>query len=315
MSLSGKTVLVTGGTGSFGKAFVKRILKDDLKKVIVLSRDELKQWEMGQEIVDDRLRFFLGDVRDRDRLYRAFAGVDIVVHAAALKQVPAAEYNPTEFIKTNISGTENVMNAAVDSGVQQVLAISSDKAAAPVTAYGTTKAMLEHLIRAGQSYSPDGTKFAALRYGNVAGSRGSVIPLWRDLIASGTTVLPVTHPDMTRFFFKIEDAVDFALWALETMRGGELFVPKMPSFRITDLVKGLGGVGYTITGTRTTEKLAEVMVTKDESRYFREWQGRYVRFREGAEQGMPLPEGFEYSSDTNDEWLDAVDLEWIISGL
>jgi UDP-N-acetylglucosamine 4,6-dehydratase/5-epimerase len=301
--INGKTVLVTGGTGSFGKHFIKTILRaHGPKKVIVLSRDELKQYEMAQEITDERIRFFLGDVRDRDRLLRAFDGVDIVVHAAALKQVPAAEYNPFEFVQTNILGTENVLGAAIDRGVEKVLALSSDKAAAPVTSYGATKAVVEHLVRAGQYYSTS-TQFAALRYGNVAGSRGSVIPSWRALIESGASRLPVTDERMTRFFFTLGGAVDFALWSLQTMRGGELFVPKMPSFYVKDLATAMG-CDYVVTGTRTVEKLAEVMVTEEEARYFRAWQGRFVRFRDGHEKGEILPDMFEYRSDKNDRWLD-----------
>lgn len=312
--LTDSSLLITGGSGTAGHAFVRRALKDGARRIVVFSRDELKQSVMAREFQDKRLRFFLGDVRDRDRLRIAFQDVDYVIHAAALKQIPAGEYNPSEFIKTNIGGTENVLFAASEVGVKKVLLLSSDKAAAPVTLYGSTKSVAEHLVRAGQSYNPMGTKFAALRYGNVAGSRGSVIPIWRGLLRSGVTELPVTHENMTRFFFRIEDAVDFALWALDWMEGGELYVPRMPSFRIVDLVEAMRGKPKII-GIRGVEKLHEQMISSDESRYFRAWQGRFVRFIEGISSmpGTPLPEGSQYSSDTNTEWLSVEDLRRILN--
>lgn len=306
--LEGKTVLITGGTGSFGKAFVRRVLKDqNPAKVIVFSRDELKQWEMQQELSDDRLRFFIGDVRDHSRLHRAFNGVDVVVHAAALKQVPAAEYNPFEFIKTNVTGSQNVVDAAIERGVERVVALSTDKACAPVTAYGTTKALMEHVFRAGQSYSTK-TVFACTRYGNVAGSRGSVIQAWKDIISAGGRSVPVTHPDMTRFFFSLESAVDLCLHALHTSRGGELFVPKMGSFRIVDLAAAMK-VDYHVVGVRGVEKLHEVMVSADEVPYFVEQPNHYVR---GSGVGVPATQ--EYSSLNNSVWMSPEDLRSLVHG-
>jgi UDP-N-acetylglucosamine 4,6-dehydratase len=308
--LTGSSILLTGGTGTAGHAFVRRALREGARRVVIFSRDELKQSVMSHQFSDNRLRFFIGDVRDRDRLRIALQGVDHVIHAAALKQINIGEYNPSEFIKTNILGTENVLFAAADVGVKKVILLSSDKAAAPVTLYGSTKSVAEHLVRAGQSYNPTGTKFAALRYGNVAGSRGSVIPIWRGLIRAGVTELPVTHPECTRFFFRIEDAVDFALWSLQHMQGGELFVPLMPSFRIVDLVEAMRAT-YKVTGTRGVEKLHESMISQEEARYFRKWQGRYCRFIDN-DIGDPLPEGFEYSSHTNDHWLNVDSLRRLL---
>lgn len=310
--LTDASILITGGTGTAGHAFVARALQDGASRVCVFSRDECKQAAMRQKFQDSRLRFFLGDIRDRDRVRVALQGVDYVIHAAALKQVPAGEYNPSEFIKTNILGTENVLFSAAEVGVKKVLLLSSDKAAAPVTLYGSTKSVAEHLVRAGQSYNPTGTKFAALRYGNVAGSRGSVIPVWRNLIRQGARTVPVTHPEMTRFFFLITDAVDFALWALKNMDGGELYVPRMASFRILDLVTAMR-VRPEIIGIRGIEKVAEVMITSEESRYFRSCQGRYVRHPDAHTVGDALPEGWEYRSDTNTEWLSIDDLRALLS--
>lgn len=319
--LEDKTVLVTGGTGSFGKAFIKRILKPrhypvgriklaGVKKVIVFSRDELKQWEMQQEIQDDRLRYFLGDVRDRDRLARAFSGVDIVVHAAALKQVPAAEYNPFEFVKTNVYGSQNVIDAAIDCRVEKVIGLSTDKACAPVTSYGTSKAMMEHLFRAGQSYS-QGTVFSCLRYGNVAGSRGSVIPLWKKAVECGHRILPVTHPNMTRFFFTLDEAVDLCMFAMDNAVGGELYIPQMQSFKITDLAAAFGCT-TTISGIRGVEKVSEAMISQDEAGYFRRVGTHFVR---SLNSTTNLPVGFQYTSDRNDKWLSVEDLELLIQKL
>ena len=311
-----KCVLITGATGTFGSAFVPRILDyHSPSRVVVFSRDELKQSEMAAIYHhDDRLRFFLGDVRDRDRLKIALKGIDVVIHAAALKQIPAGEYDPHEFIKTNIGGTQNVLMEAQSAGAQKVLVLSSDKAAAPLTLYGSTKNIAEHLARTANHYDPGGCISSALRYGNVAGSRGSVIPLWRGMIANGAKVLPITHPGMTRFFFSVKDAVDFALWSLDHMKGGELFVPRMKSFNVTDLAEAMG-CQYTISGIRGAEKLSEVMVTSEEARYFRRWEGIFVRFPDGILEGDSLPEGFEYRSDNNPEWLSVDALKALLSCL
>lgn len=307
-----RNVLVTGATGTFGNAFVKHLLENtDAERIVIYSRDELKHLEMGQRLQNNRLRFFLGDVRDRDRLLLAFRGIDTVVHAAALKQVPAGEYDPSEFIKTNILGTENVLRAADQTGVSRVLCLSTDKAAAPLTLYGSTKSVVEHLTRAAQNYSQN-CKFACLRYGNVAGSRGSVIPVWKEMIKNGASSLPVTSKDMTRFFFSIKDAVVFAQWALDTMVGGELFVPKMPSFYVTDLARAMEYT-FEIVGIRGAEKIAEVMVAEEEARYFREVGSRYIRYPEGKEIGERLPDGFQYRSDTNASWLSVSDLKQMVS--
>lgn len=305
--------LVTGATGTFGNSFIPYILQHKAPaKVVVYSRDELKQSECAARWNDERVRFFLGDVRDRDRLRIALRGIDCVVHAAALKQIPAGEYDPHEFIKTNINGTMNVLMESQHAGCKKVLVISSDKAAAPLTLYGSTKNIAEHLARTSGHYDPYGCKSAAVRYGNVAGSRGSVIPVWRALIEKGEKSLPVTHEHMSRFFFTIDKAVEFALWALKNMQGGELFVPKMPSFMVTDLAEAFG-MPYHVTGIRGAEKLAEVMVTQEEARYFRLWKGRFARFPEGEEKGEILPACFEYNSANNKEWLSAEQLKSMLS--
>lgn len=268
-----ETILVTGGTGSFGRAFVKRILKGtDYRKVIVFSRDELKQWEMAGEVQDDRVRFFLGDVRDKDRLLRAFSGVDVVVHAAALKQVPACEYNPMEAIKTNVMGAANVIDAALDSGVKRVIALSTDKAVNPVNLYGATKLCSDKLFVAANSYSGvAGTKFSVVRYGNVVGSRGSVVPLF--LKNKGEKVT-ITDPRMTRFWITLDQAVEFVNKSLVRMKGGEIFVPKIPAMAITDLAEALGCT-YTVTGIRPGEKLHEVLISEDEARNVAEYETFY----------------------------------------
>lgn len=301
-------VCVTGGTGSFGRAFLTRCLRDHLTDwIAVLSRDEAKQHVLRQAIPDPRLRCFLGDVRDRDRLTLAFRSVQTVIHAAALKQVPAGEYNPSEFIRTNILGTENVLLAAAEAGVERVIVLSSDKAAAPVNLYGATKATAEHLTRAAQHYS-QGTRYACLRYGNVAGSTGSVIPVWRKLAAEGTRTLPLTHIDMTRFWIRLDQAVDLCLETLDRMEGGELVVPKLPSFYLRDLAFALGFTA-SVTDVRPGEKLAETMVTADEAPWFRDHGDRYIRHLPHIETGTPLPAGFSYSTDRNEHWLTVDDLK------
>ncbi|GGK34099.1 UDP-N-acetylglucosamine 4,6-dehydratase (inverting) [Caldalkalibacillus thermarum] len=319
MELTNKTILITGGTGSFGKKFVSKILNYDVKKVIVFSRDELKQFEMAQEYNDPRLRFFIGDVRDKDRLYRAFDGVDIVVHAAAMKQVPACEYNPFEAVKTNIHGAQNIIEAAIDRGVKRVIALSTDKAAAPINLYGATKLASDKLFVAGNSYVGDKeTRFAVVRYGNVVGSRGSVVPLFKKMRHTG--VLPITDKRMTRFWITLDQGVQFVINSLQRMRGGEIFVPKIPSMRVIDLAKAIAPecrIEYV--GIRPGEKLHEVMITEDDARRTIEYDNYYViqpEFpwwrKEYTNGGRPLPDGFSYSSDKNDWWLSVEELKALL---
>lgn len=308
--LENKTVLVTGGTGSFGKKFIKRILQDDVKKVIVFSRDELKQYEMAQEFTDSRMRFFIGDVRDKERLYRAFDGVDIVIHAAAMKHVGACEYNPFEAVKTNIHGAQNVIEAAIDRGVEKVIALSTDKAASPVNLYGATKLASDKLFVAANSYAGDKvTRFSVVRYGNVVGSRGSVVPFFKKIKETGR--VPVTDPRMTRFWITLEQGVQFVLDNLDRMRGGEIFVPKIPSMNIMDLAKAIAPeCEIDIVGIRPGEKLHEAMIMEDDARHTREFDTYYVIQPEFpwwtekyATEGKPLADGFKYTSDSNIEWL------------
>ncbi|MBU1858272.1 MAG: UDP-N-acetylglucosamine 4,6-dehydratase (inverting) [Verrucomicrobia bacterium] len=315
--LNNKVVLVTGGTGSFGKKFTEIVLsRYKPRKLIIFSRDELKQFEMQDQFGEDRypnVRYFIGDVRDRDRLYRAFDGVDIVVHAAALKQVPAAEYNPGEAVKTNVLGAMNVIDAAIDCNIKKVIALSTDKAANPINLYGATKLCSDKLFIAGNNYSgPHGTRFSIVRYGNVMGSRGSVIPFF--LKTRETGVLPITDPRMTRFWITLEQGVDFVLASLERMHGGEIFVPKIPSMRITDLARAIAPDCKTkIVGIRPGEKLHEIMVPEDDANHtveydkyfailptFHDWStGEYL----SKNGGKMCPDGFSYSSDTNTHWL------------
>ena len=318
--LQGKSVMVTGGTGSFGRRFVKTVLAEhDPARIAILSRDELKQYEMAQEFGGDpRIRFFLGDVRDADRLWRAFDGVQVVVHAAALKQIPAAEYNPFEAIKTNINGAQNVIDAALDRKVERVIALSTDKASSPINLYGATKLVSDKLFVAANSYVGDKpTRFAVVRYGNVAGSRGSVIPHFKRLAPTG--VLPVTDERMTRFWITLAQGVNFVVDSLGRMSGGELFVPKLPSMRVVDLARAIApDARIEFVGVRPGEKLHEQMISPDDARrtidagaYFviqpdTDWWDR------GAEHGgVPVPEGFSYSSDTNTWWLSAEELRQI----
>lgn len=317
--MENKTVLITGGTGSFGRKFVAKALELDFKKIIVFSRDELKQYEMAQQFNDRRLRFFLGDVRDKDRLYRAFDGVDYVVHAAALKQVPAAEYNPMEVIKTNILGAQNVIDAAIDSGVEKVIALSTDKAANPINLYGATKLCSDKLFVAGNSYVGNKpTRFGVVRYGNVIGSRGSVIPLFQKMKATG--VLPITDPRMTRFWITLEQGVQFVIDCFKRLHGGEIFVPKIPSMRIVDLAEAIApGCRHEIIGIRPGEKLHEVMIPEDDARRSIDCGDYYVIKPDfpwwndhNWSNGKPLPDGFRYSSDTNDWWLTVEELRQMV---
>jgi len=328
-----KSILVTGGTGSFGKSFIRTILaRHKPRRVIVYSRDELKQFEMGQlpEFAGGELRYFLGDVRDRTRLVQAMQGVDYVVHAAALKQVPAAEYNPMECIKTNVYGAENVIAAAIESGVSQVIALSTDKAANPINLYGATKLASDKLfIAANNMVGSRDIRFSVVRYGNVVGSRGSVVPFFRKLLADGAKELPITDDRMTRFWITLDQGVEFVLSSFRRMHGGELFVPKIPSSRVVDIASALApGVPTRIVGIRPGEKLHEVMCPKDDSHLTLEFKDHFViqptisftrhpRYETNAlgEKGAPVAQGFEYNSGDNPHFLGVPELRDLIGGL
>lgn len=308
--LKNKTVLVTGGTGSFGKKFIHKALTLGVKKIIVFSRDELKQYEMKQEFNDNRLRFFIGDVRDQERLHRAFDGVNIVIHAAAMKHVDACEYNPFEAVKTNIQGAQNIIEAAIDCGVEKVIALSTDKACAPVNLYGATKLASDKLFVAANAYVGEKkTRFAVVRYGNVVGSRGSVVPFFKKIKETG--IVPVTDERMTRFWITLEQGVQFVLDNLERMHGGEIFVPKIPSMKVIDLAQAIAPeCEIKVIGIRPGEKLHEAMIMEDDARHTVEFDTYYIiqpefpfwspKFAEG---GKELLDGFSYTSDVNDEWL------------
>ena len=308
--LKGKTVLVTGGTGSFGKAMVKRLLNDDeIRKLIVFSRDELKQFEMQEVFNSSKLRYFLGDVRDYQRLKRATDGVNVIIHAAAMKQIPASEYNPMEAIKTNILGAENIVNIAIENKIEKVIALSTDKAANPANLYGATKLCSDKLMVAGNILSGTSkTRFSVVRYGNVLGSRGSVIPFFQERSKSGK--IPITDERMTRFWLTIEDGVQFVLDSLERMIGGEIFVPKIPSFKVTDVAKVVSpGVPTQIIGIRPGEKLHEVMITEDDALHTLEFEGFYAILSptlsfhaEYPGDGKKVSSNFKFSSDNNKLW-------------
>ena len=325
--LNGKTLLVTGGTGSFGKKFIETVLKKypGVKKLIVFSRDELKQFEMSQVFSEAKfpaIRYFIGDIRDPERLRRACEGVDIIVHAAALKQVPAAEYNPMECIKTNIIGAENVVNAAMDCGVSDVVALSTDKAAAPINLYGATKLCSDKLFVAANNFKGSRKlKFSVVRYGNVMGSRGSVIPFFLEKRKTG--VLPITHEQMTRFNISLEEGVDMVLFAYEHAMGGEIFVPKIPSYRITELAEAIGpNCRKEVVGIRPGEKIHEEMITDSDS-FFTVDVGRYYAILPQnsvwnhdeyftQRNAKKVPAGFQYNSGTNTEWLSVTQLRELI---
>lgn len=314
-----KSILITGGTGSFGKEFIKTILRDyKPRRVIVYSRDELKQFEMAQEFDSPAMRYFIGDVRDAERLRQAMRDVDFVVHAAALKQVPAAEYNPMECIKTNVHGAENVISAALENEVEKVVALSTDKAANPINLYGATKLASDKLFVAANNITGfRRTRFSVVRYGNVAGSRGSVVPFFRKLLDDGAQELPITDPRMTRFWITLQQGIDFVLKAFQRMQGGEIFVPKIPSIRITDLAESLApGLPTKIVGIRPGEKLHEVMCPADDSHLTLEFHDHYLirpTIRMGnpvnyavnllGEQSTSVAEGFEYISGSNSHFL------------
>lgn len=320
--LNGKTILITGGTGSFGKSFTKYVLENyNPKKIIIYSRDEFKQFNMANQLKQykDKLRFFIGDVRDRERLYRAFEGVDYVVHAAAMKQVPACEYNPIEAVKTNINGAMNIIDAALDKNVKRVVALSTDKAVNPINLYGGTKLVSDKLFISANAYA--GAKdvcFSIVRYGNVAGSRGSVIPFFRDIVKNGGNKLPITDYRMTRFWISLDEGVQLVIKALSEAKGGETFISKIPSFKITDLAQAiLPGCEMPEVGIREGEKLHEIMVTREDSMSTYEYDKHFIVYPNmewwdnGKIQagGKKVEQGFAYSSDNNTQWLSAEELK------
>ncbi len=328
--IDGKTILVTGGTGTFGKAFTKYVFENHKpKKLIVFSRDEYKQYQMEKQFPTDKysIRYFVGDIRDKDRLYRAFNGVDFVIHAAALKQVPACEYNPFEAVRTNVLGAQNIIDAAIDRGVEKVIAISTDKAVNPINLYGGTKMVMEKLMVAGNYYvGGKGTVFSAVRYGNVVGSRGSVIPLFRKFKEEGRKKLPITDERMTRFWIPIEDGVKLVMHALEEAVGGETFIPRIPSMKITDLARAIiPDCEFDPIGIRPGEKLHEALISEEEGEkiikmtkdgqkmyvilpHFTGFKEKYQKYDEYEE----LPNDFTYKSSTNDEWLTVADINGMI---
>lgn len=321
-----KSILITGGTGSFGRRFITHVLANyQPKKIIIYSRDELKQFEMQQVYDHKCMRYFLGDVRDKHRLISAMRDVDYVIHAAALKQVPAAEYNPNECIKTNINGAQNVIDAAIEANVKRVIALSTDKAANPVNLYGATKLASDKLFVAANNISgAKGPRFAVVRYGNVVGSRGSVVPFYRRLLKNGCKALPLTHEEMTRFWITLDDGVDFVIKDFERMQGGEIFVPKIPSIRITDLIEAMSGSKeYELVGIRPGEKLHEVMVPEEMAHHSYEFDDHYVitpaiKFfdktinyakNKKGEVGKQVTDKFEYHSGTNPHFLTVDELK------
>jgi UDP-N-acetylglucosamine 4,6-dehydratase/5-epimerase len=327
--LQDKAILITGGTGSFGRRFARIALERyKPRRLVIFSRDELKQSEMQPEFDSPAMRFFIGDVRDRDRLMQAMRGIDIVIHAAALKQVPAAEYNPMECVKTNVHGAENVIAAAIENEVQKVVALSTDKAANPINLYGATKLVSDKLFVAANNLAGGHrTRFAVVRYGNVVGSRGSVVPLFRKLLAQGASELPITDERMTRFWITLDEGVNFVLRSLERMQGGEIFVPKIPSARITDLALAMApGASLKVVGIRPGEKLHEVMCPKDDSHLTLEFADHYVirptiqfsipveHSTNGiGEKGKPVADEFEYNSGANPRFLSRAELKAIIA--
>ena len=319
-----KSILITGGTGSFGKKYTEILLKKyKPKRLVIYSRDELKQYEMAQMFKDKAMRFFIGDVRDYKRLRTAMNGIDYVIHAAAMKHVPIAEYNPMECIKTNIDGAQNVIDASLECGVSKVIALSTDKACNPVNLYGATKLASDKLFVAANNIVGDKkTRFSVVRYGNVVGSRGSVVPLFKKLIAQGENELPITHEKMTRFWITLEQGVNFVLKNFERMKGGEIFIPKIPSMTMVDLAKALApDLGVKIIGIRPGEKMHEMMISRDDAHLTYEFDDYYVispsiqfltaqDFSTNAlhQKGKPVSEDFEYSSNTNKIWLDRAGL-------
>lgn len=326
----GKSVLITGATGSFGREFVRTLLlMSKPRRLIVFSRDEMKQFDMRNDLEpldkNGALRFFIGDVRDQSRLELALRGVQTIVHAAALKQVPTAEYNPFECIHTNVLGAEYVVQSALRCGVERVVALSTDKAASPINLYGASKLASDKIFIAANNLSgADGTRFSVVRYGNVVGSRGSVIPFFKRLVAEGADTLPITDPRMTRFWITLPLATEFVASCLSSMQGGEIFVPKIPSMKVVDLAAAIApGLAHRIVGIRPGEKLHEVMITEDDARNTIELPDRYViepsfafwSRQSYVESGAkPVPEMFRYASDSNSQWLDAASLQKLIGG-
>lgn len=327
--LDGKVILITGGTGSFGNEFVKQTLEHfSPKKLIIFSRDEMKQWDMAQKYSsDDRVRFFLGDVRDRDRLYRALDGVDLVVHAAATKIVPTAEYNPFECVKTNVIGAMNVIDACIDKRIDRVVALSTDKASSPINLYGATKLTSDKLFVAANAYSGEhGTAFSVVRYGNVMGSRGSVLPFFQNLINNGVGELPITDPNMTRFMITLKQGVELVWHAFSDMVGGEIYVKKIPSMNIMDIAKAISPDTKTrIVGIRPGEKLHEQMIGWEDAPFTLEYNEHYkilpmindwFNSKDRIKDGIAVPENFSYSSDNNADWMSVEALRaWINKNL
>ena len=329
LNLNGKSILITGGTGSFGKSFVNKILKSyKLKKLIIFSRDEHKQYEMEKELIAmnyNNYRFFIGDVRDCERMKMAFRGIDIVIHAAALKHVPSAEYNPFECIQTNIIGAQNIVTAAIFSGVEKVIALSTDKASNPLNLYGASKLASDKIFVAANNLSgKGGSIFSVVRYGNVISSRGSLVPLYQDLIKNESKFLPVTDEKMTRFWITLDQGVEFVLSNLEIMKGGEIYVPKIPSMKVIDVAKAMAPeIPYKVIGVRPGEKIHEVMITEDDARYTVELEDRFIIFPSKYYKlnknlkkfviSYNLSEDFKYSSDKNTNWLDKKDFLKLIN--
>lgn len=331
--LDNKSILVTGGTGSFGQNFIKRILEEyNVKKIIIYSRDEFKQDNFKKYLLANypdkisKIRFFIGDVRDRDRIKRATVGVDYIVHAAAMKQVPACEYNPFEAIKTNIYGAQNIIDAAIDNKVKKVVALSTDKAVNPINLYGGTKLVSDKLFISANAYSGQcGTIFSVVRYGNVAGSRGSIIPFFKTLIEKGELEIPITDERMSRFFISLDEGIDLVIKALKESKGGETYISKIPSFNVTDLAKAMSDkCSFKFIGIREGEKLHEVMITKDDSRSTYEYEHHYIIYPNFewwnfetyfTPGGKLIEDGFEYSSANNSQWLDIEQLRVLLNEL
>jgi UDP-N-acetylglucosamine 4,6-dehydratase len=328
IDLTGKSILVTGGTGSFGRHFIQTVVERcNPRKIVVYSRDELKQYEMAQQFPADKfkaIRYMIGDVRDRERLTLAMREIDYVVHAAALKQVPAAEYNPMECLRTNVWGAENVVAAALANGVEKVIALSTDKAANPINLYGASKLASDKIFVAANNLSGSiGTRFSVVRYGNVVGSRGSVIPFFQKMIDGGAKALPITDARMTRFWITLQQGVDFVLSSLGMMHGGEIFIPRIPSMKVVDVASVLAPhLKQEIVGIRPGEKLHEIMVTSDDGRNTLRMDDRYViepafafwdREKYTGDGAQPVGDGFSYASDSNDEWLDADGLRELLN--
>ncbi len=329
LDFNGKQVLITGGTGSFGKRFVKTLLENfNPQRVVIYSRDELKQFDMANELSEHhkKLRFFIGDVRDGERLNIACRGIDYIIHAAAMKHVTIAEYNPFECIQTNVMGAEKVVMAAIQNKVKSVIALSTDKACSPINLYGASKLASDKIfVAAGHLAGGDGPTFAVVRYGNVVGSRGSIVPLFRKLIDDNCTELPITDPEMTRFWISLQQGVDFVCSCLNIMRGGEIFIPIIPSMRITDIVEAMApGMATKIIGIRPGEKLHEMMFSKDDARSTLQLPDRYIieptlamwtSDRSEIPGAVPVPKNFTYASDTNDQWLSSENLTNMIKDL